>query len=175
LHVPWDQIVAVSAGLIREVEFGQRVTASVAIGRVPAPLNAPSMGFPGRSGDGGTFAYGPALPADRLVLTGEERNWRWGAEVFLNGGLRFTWQAHEFNYAALSERLAREPEVNFAAFLRDLLAAAPHAALNRGAFQLREGLVPPLRYPTRGAFQEESAWLLWRLLKAGRYAGPATA
>ena len=58
----------------------------------------------------------------------------------------------------------------------DLLSAVPHAALNRGAFALRENQPETAtRYPTRNAFAEETAWLLWRLQRAGRYAPAADA
>lgn len=174
LHVPWDQVLAVSAGLVREVEFGTRVTASVALGRPAAnTVNQPSMGGFGATLAGDSVA---PLPSDRLVLTGEERQWRWCAEVILAGGLRFIWQAHEFHYAHLGERVTRDPAANFALFLRDLLSAVPHAALNRGAFALRETQPETApRYPTRNAFAEETQWLLWRLRRAGRYSPAADA
>ncbi len=177
LHVPWEQVVAVSAGLVREVEFGKRVTASVSLGGSPAPINANNNDWaPISDRYGGSFEYGAPLPADRLILTGEERNWRWTAEVILAGGLRFIWQAHEFHYAHLGDRVSRDPAANFAAFLRDLLSAVPHAALNRGAFALRESQPETgPRYPTRNAFAEETQWLLWRLQRAGRYAPSADA
>lgn len=174
LHVPWDQVLAVSAGLVREIEFGTRVTASVALGR-PATNSAdhPSMGGFGSSLAGDFRA---SLPPERLVLTGEERNWRWCAEVILAGGLRFVWQAHEFQFASLGDRLCRDPADNFGTFLRDLLSAVPQALLNRGAFALREKQPETgPRYPTRNAFAEETQWLLWRLRRAGRYAPPADA
>lgn len=174
LHVPWEQVVAVSAGYVREVEFGKRVTASVSLGRPAVSTDSePSLG-----GFASTLAadYNVPLPADRLVLTGEERNWRWAAEVLLAGGLRFIWQAHEFNYAHLGDRATRDLSANFALFLRDLLSAIPHAALNRGAFALREEQPETApRYPTRNAFAEETAWLLWRLRRAGRYSPAADA
>lgn len=174
LHVPWEEVAAVSAGLVREVEFGRRVTASVALGRPSAnTVDHPSMG-----GFGATLAGDATapLPGNRLVLTGEERNWRWCAEVILAGGLRFVWQAHEFQFASLGDRLVRDPAVNFGTFLRDLLSAVPNALLNRGAFAVRESQPETgPRYPTRNAFGEETQWLLWRLRRAGRYAPPADA
>lgn len=174
LHVPWEQVVAVSAGLVREVEFGQRVTASVTLGRPAAGTDS----NPSFVGFASTLAadYRAPLPVDRLVLTGEERNWRWCAEVILAGGLRFVWQAHEFHYAHLGDRVTRDPAANFALFLRDLLSAVPLAALNRGAFALRENQPETApRYPTRNAFAEETQWLLWRLRRAGRYSPAADA
>lgn len=158
LHIPWEQVVAVSAGYVREVEFGKRVTASLTTGSSWVDDN-PDFARP-----------------SELRITGEERNWRWAAEVILAGGLRFIWQAHEFNYAHLGDRVTRDPTTNLGLFLRDLLSAVPHAALNRGAFALRENqLETGPRYPTRNAFAEETQWLLWRLGRAGRYAPAADA
>jgi len=118
----------------------------------------------------GSFGFSDPLPADRLVLTGEERNWQWVAEVILAGGLRFVWQAHEFNYQSLGARATRKSEVDLGIFLRDLFSAVPNAVLNRGAFAIRENLPETgPRYPTRNAFSEETAWLLWRLRRAGRF------
>jgi hypothetical protein len=158
LHVPWDQVVVVSAGMVQEVEFGKRVTASLTTGMT-------------------RFDNGDDVKlTNELTFKGEERNWRWAAEVILAGGLRFIWQAHEFNYTHLGDRVSRDPAANFALFLRDLLSAVPHAALNRGAFALRENQPATApRYPTRNAFAEETAWLLWRLRQVGRYAPPAIA
>jgi hypothetical protein len=177
LHVPWERVVAVSAGLVKEVEFGKRVSANVSLGGSPAPINATDTDWH-HTGDqyGGSFEYGPPLPVNRLVLTGEERNWRWCAEVILAGGLRFVWQAHKFQFASLGDRLSRDPAVNFGIFLRDLLSAVPNALLNRGAFAVRENQPETgPRYPTRNAFGEETQWMLWRLRRAGRYAPTADA
>lgn len=172
LRIPGEQIAAVCAGLVCEVEFGKRVTAVATVGcrRAPMDTSSPDVDFFSNSGNNFGILGGTHLPADRLVLTGEERNWRWTAEVILAGGLRFTFQAHEFAFGSLGDRLTRDAAANFALFLRDLLAVAPGALTNRGAFALRENSPNGPRYPTRYAFQEETAWLLWRLQQAGHYA-----
>jgi len=174
LLIPWAQVAAVCAGRVKQVEFGKRITASVTIGQAPSPLSRGSSGFPSHSDHGGmgSLEYSP-WSADRLVLTGEERNWRWTADLVLAGGLRFTFQAHEFHFQALGDRVTRSPDTNFALFLRDVLGWATTALTNRGAFALREGREDGPEYPTRNAFQEETLWLLWRLQQAGRYAPPA--
>ena len=172
LVIPWDSIAAVACGLVQETEFGKRVTASVSLGRTPVPLN-PTMNRIGDSPtwweSGDTFAYGDPLPTDRLVLTGEERNWRWNAEVILAGGLRFTWKSHLFE--PTRESILEGQEIpDFFGFIRDLLHYLPHAALNRGAFAIKTDQPDAApRYPTRNAFEEETCWILFHLRQSGIY------
>ena len=172
LVIPWDSIAAVCCGLVRETEFGKRVTASVSLGRTPAPLN-PTMtqigGIPIDWDSGDTFDYGEPLPTDRLVLTGEERNWRWNAEVILAGGLRFTWKSHRFHPTRGSVPEEQETP-DFFTFIKDLLSRVPNAALNRGAFAIRTDQADAgPRYPTRNAYEEETSWILYHLRQAGIY------
>lgn len=188
LHVPWDQIVAVSAGLVRREETGNREVGAI------KPLSEEGRALLGFGATAWELAEGridsviidallptsrdtePVAPPAPMTLSREERNWRWCAEVILAGGLRFVWQAHEFQFASLGDRLSRDPAVNFGTFLRDLLSAVPNALLNRGAFAVRENQPDTgPRYPTRNAFGEETQWLLWRLRRAGRYAPSADA
>lgn len=188
LSVPWTEIVAVSAGLVRREEFGNREVGGV------QPLSEEAHGFLDVAATTWDLAQGriesvlvdslfpdkretePLPKPTSLALSREKRQWRWVAEVILAGGLRFVWQAHEFHYAHLGDRVTRDPAANFALFLCDLLSAVPHAALNRGAFALRENQPETApRYPTRNAFAEETQWLLWRLRRAGRYAPAADA
>lgn len=188
LHVPWDQVLAVSAGLVRREEFGSREVGSVQplSGDTHALLDVAATTWDLAQGRIGSVLVDRLFPDSRetespskaapVALSREERNWRWCAEVILAGGLRFVWQAHEFQFASLGDRLSRDPADNFGTFLRDLLSAVPQALLNRGAFALREKQPETgPRYPTRNAFAEETQWLLWRLRRAGRYAPPADA
>lgn len=178
LRVPWDKVVLISAGQVQHTEFTADKNASPdpgSVGYFAAGMTDSLTGLLSRGGRGlGLRGDLQRLAASRPPSR-EEQNWRWTADVFLGGGLRFTFQGHEFNYTALGDRRQADSIANFAVFLREMTSLAPYTPLNRGAFALREAQSQPVRYPTRGAFQEESAWLLWRLLKAGRYAGPATA
>ena len=174
LIVPWDSIAAVVCGLVRETEFGKRVTASVSLGRTPVPLNATMTqigGTPVSWDSGDTFDYGEPLPTDRLVLTGEERNWRWNAEVILAGGLRFTWKSHRFQPTRGSFPEGDDAP-DFFAFIQDLVSHVPNAALNRGAFAIRTDQPDAgPRYPTRNAYEEETCWILFHLHRSGIYHG----
>ncbi len=147
LVVPWKSIAAVACGLVQETDFGRRVTANVG------------------------FNLKRNVPPERLVLTGEERNWRWNAEVLLAGGLRFTWKSHRFQPTPGSIP-ERQDVPDFFAFLQDLLQHVPHVALNRGAFAIRtdQPEAGP-RYPTRNAYEEEICWILFHLRQAGIYHG----
>ncbi len=151
LVVPWDSIAAVACGLVQETDFGRRVTANVG------------------------FNLKRNVPPERLVLTGEERNWCWNAEVILAGGLRFTWKSHRFQPTPGSIPERREVP-DFFAFIRDLVSHVPNAALNRGAFAIRmdQPDAGP-RYPTRNAYDEEISWILFHLRRSGMYHGGDTA
>jgi hypothetical protein len=67
-----------------------------------------------------------------------------------------------FNFAYLGERRTKSATANFTALVRDLIQFAPHAALNQGAFRLREDPGELFAYPSKSAFYEEIIWLLWR-------------
>jgi len=93
----------------------------------------------------------------------EERTDRLVMEIILSGAvMRYSVVAEHFNYAYLGERMRRSSEENFALLTQDLMARAPHAILNRGAYYLRDQATDPMSYPTRNAFNEEIIWLLWR-------------
>lgn len=139
LVVPWNSIAAVACGLVQETDVGRRITANVG------------------------FNWKKNVPPDRLVLTGEERNWRWNAEVLLAGGLRFTWKSDRFQPTPGSIP-ARQEVPNFFTFLQNLLHHAPNVALNRGAFAIRTDQPDAgPRYPTRNAYEEEICWILFHL------------
>lgn len=180
LHVPWDRVVAVSAGWVLREEAGIREVAALRppSDEVRALLDIGATAWDLAEGRIESVLLDALWPADGEpeslpalapgTVSRMERNWRWCADVLLEGGLRFVWQAHAFQFASLGERLSRDPAVNFGIFLRDLMAAAPHALLNRGAVAVRDhpsGAGP--RYPTLNAFGKETQWLLWRRRQAG--------
>ena len=93
--------------------------------------------------------------ADRLLL-----------EIILTRAvLRYTIAADKspllFNY--LGERRTRDVNRDFALLVQDLIKFAPQAAINRGAYYLREDAAQPFVYPSRNAFYEEITWLLWKI------------
>lgn len=180
LQVPWDQVVAVSAGLVLREETANRVVVPVLPHRdeIQAMLNVGATAWElAEEGIEDVLIDAllpdaqesePITPLAPMTRSRVERNWRWCAEVLLHGGLRFAWQAHQFQFASLGDRLSSDPAANFATFLRDLLSAVPNALLNRGAIAVRENQPQAgPRYPTRNAFAEETQWLLWRRRQAG--------
>ena len=57
---------------------------------------------------------------------------------------------------------------NFRLLVQDLARFAPQAAINRGAYYLREGAGEAFVYPSKNAIFEEIVWLLWRMgIRAG--------
>ncbi len=150
LVIPWDSIAAVACGLVQETDFGRRITANVGLNMMKN------------------------VPPERLILTGEEQNWRWNAEVILAGGLRCTWKSHRFQPTPGS--IPEDQEVpDFFAFIKDLVNHVPNAALNRGAFAIRTDQPDAgPRYPTRNAYEEETCWILFHLRQSGIYHGGDT-
>ena len=186
LHVPWDRVVAVSAGWVLREEAGIREAAALRppSDEVRALLKVGATAWELAEGRIESVLLDALWPTDEDcdpapspasgTVSRMERNWRWCADVVLEGGLRFVWQAHAFQFASLGERISRDPAVNFGIFLRGLMAAAPHALLNRGAVAVRDhpsGAGP--RYPTLNAFGKETQWLLWRRRQAGHGAPDA--
>lgn len=69
-----------------------------------------------------------------------------------------------FNY--LGGRKTGSLPRNFSLLVQDLCRFAPHAALNRGAWFIREDTGRLFDYPSKNAFHEEIIWLLWRMKAA---------
>ncbi len=188
LHVPWDQVVAVSAGLVLREETGTRevVPFKPLSNEARTLLDGAATIWDLMDADIESVLIEAVLPSDKdpepsnpmepILLPRVEQNWRWCAEITLAGGVRLVWQAHEFQFASLSDRLSNDPAVNFSTFLRDLLSAVPNALLNRGALAVRENQAETgPRYPTQKAFDQETQWLLWRLRGASPLTGAALA
>ena len=96
----------------------------------------------------------------------EQRADRHLLEIILSRAvLRYTIAADKspllFNY--LGERRTRDVNRDFALLVQDLLKYAPQAAINRGAYYLRENAPQPVPYPSRNSFYEEITWLLWKM------------
>ncbi len=101
------------------------------------------------------------------TVSREERNVHLLGELIVAGGaLRYSFTAAKFNFAVLGERNLENVSANFALFVRDLIQAAPHAGLNRGAASLCSEGVELFSYPTKNAFHEEIIWMLWQIKKS---------
>lgn len=103
---------------------------------------------------------------DTIVETStkEERNYHFCLELVLSRAVqRFSLTADKFSFSYLGERKTDDLTANFTLLVQDLVRQAPHAAINRGAYYLRENAQPLFSYPSKNAFFEEITWLLWRL------------
>lgn len=114
------------------------------------------------SRDGGDSAQ-PVIE----TVTREEQNYHLMLEIILSRRVaRYSVKVERFNFAYLGERRTKSVASNFASLVRDLIEFAPHAALNQGAFCLRDNEGELFTYPSKSAFLEEITWLLWRLSQA---------
>ncbi|MFO1460290.1 MAG: hypothetical protein U1G08_12860 [Verrucomicrobiota bacterium] len=150
ISVPWDRIDLICAGAVRMTRFR-----TVTYNRDRDPS---SWGEESRSPLGAS-----------ITLRQEKREWCWMSDLVVTGGtLRFSLVSGEFVPPEPEGTSSRDPEHRFRMFLRGLLAHAPRAVLNRGAFAVREDDPDSApRYPTRNAYQEEMIWLLRRMQGRG--------
>ena len=105
--------------------------------------------------------------ADPNYESREEHHQRWMAEVVIRGGgLRYNLEAdHALQplFLCLGERRTDDVGRNFQLLVQDICQHAPQAAVNRGAYYLREGNAEAFAYPRKNIFYDEMIWLLWRL------------
>jgi hypothetical protein len=164
----WRDIMLVAAGRVAVVEFK----------RVGTPAGLPIQ----ETVDNGLGVIDDLLfknsgfrpPGARMVYPGavnyetkEEHHQRWTAEIVIRGGgLRYNLEAEQplqplFGY--LGERRTNDVTENFKLLVQDICQSAPEAALNRGAYYLREGNPLGFVYSGKNVFYDEMTWLLWRL------------
>ncbi len=93
----------------------------------------------------------------------ESGEWALRAELLLaNGTTRLSIEAEQFSYAGLKGLLTQNLATNFCLLVRELVRNAPQAALNRGASLILGEPWELAYYDNRAAFQNETAWRLWR-------------
>lgn len=149
--VDWNHLMLVAAGEVTLTDF-KRVEKRFPVTRYTA--------------DG--FGY-TTMESEHRVR--EERNAHLIMEVVLSQSvMRYSINAATFNFAYLGDRKRRESAMNFHQMVRDICRLSPKAALNRGAYYIREGAVASISYPTKNAFYEEISWLIWRWQQAQRNA-----
>lgn len=140
----WNHLLIIAAGQVQLTEF-RRIE-----------KQKPSLRLHGRI----SFE---TLPEPQYT-TREEKTDRLILElVIARAALRYSAEADKFNYQYLGERQTKDSAANFALLVQDLTRHAPSAAINRGAYYLREQSPTPFSYPSKNAFYEEVTWLLWRL------------
>ncbi len=96
--------------------------------------------------------------------TKEETHERLLLEIILAGGtLRYSLNSGKapFLFAGLGGRRTNDVLQNFALLVQDLTHGAPQAAINRGAYYLRQNDLS-FCYPGKTAFYHEIVWLLWQ-------------
>ena len=162
----WSDIMLVAAGLVEMIDFKCVSTPAVmpssqgGLGIVDQLLFSNTT-FPNISRasvtQGESFHY----------ETREEHHPRWMAEIVIRGGgLRYNLEADQAAqplFACLGDRRTDDVGRNFQLLMQDLLSNAPLAAVNRGAYYLREGNTAAFIYPGKNAFYDEMTWLLWQL------------
>jgi hypothetical protein len=161
----WRDIMLVAAGNVGVIDFKRTSTPAVlpmdggSLGTIDQILfensGLPQMSIP-------RVAY-----VDPNYETREMHHQRWMAEVVIRGGgLRYNLEAEAagqplFHY--LAKRRTDDVTKNFQLVVQDICQYAPEAAVNRGAYYLREGNAAAFAYPSKNVFYDEMIWLLWRL------------
>jgi hypothetical protein len=165
----WRDIMMVAAGSVGVIDFKRTSTPSV------LPMDQGSLGTIDELLFKNTGLPQLNIPhtayADPHYETREVHHQRWTAEVVIRGGgLRYNLEADQalqplFLY--LKERRTDDMTQNFQLLVQDICQFAPGAAVNRGAYYLREGNAAAFAYPTKNAFYDEMVWLLWQLAGEG--------
>ena len=140
--IPWEMISLLALGSLIHVGFAQTITP------VRNPRINPLSGIWGKQ----TSEVSHKL----------EKEFQHQLEIVTDGNSRrFSINAAEFPFRTLIDR----PEfsiVNKVVWLtNELIRRAPHALLNRGARDVRDGITLVRGYPTPQIFSDEIVWLLW--------------
>jgi hypothetical protein len=148
----WENIALIAAGRVNLIEFKDIRKETKVQGR----------------------SYGRFGSAEKTVVSHdlkEERHDRWLLEFFITGAaLRYNMNAdvaRPMLFQGLGERLTKDLAVNFKLLVQDMMNGAPNAAVNRGAYYLRDNGTEPFYYPAKKAFYDEIIWLLWKMKPAG--------
>lgn len=75
--------------------------------------------------------------------------------------LRYEIQAHRFPFQFVLDQPTASLTEKFVWLTREVTRHAPQAQLNRGAADIRDGVVLVRGYPSRQAMLDEMTWLLW--------------
>ena len=148
----WESVMLIAAGQVSLTEFKD----------VRTETKVPSRSY-------GRFGAGEKTVVDHNLK--EERHDRWLLEFLLAGAaLRYNVNADDARptlFLGLGDRRTNDVAANFKLLVQAMLKGAPQAAINRGAYYLRENSAEPFRYPMKKVFYEEMVWLLWKMRPAG--------
>lgn len=150
-EVPWGDVAFLAAGYVKLGDARKHRTA-----KEEAQLRAVT-----------------AQPTDEhhVLKTGDQDRYHMVLEIFLrDGSAHYSVVADEFLFDEEAGCENWDLSMRFVTLVRELAARAPHAGLNRGA--LKATGEPPELFPyvSRGAFNEEIVWMLWKIarLSAGK-------
>jgi len=144
--VEWTDVMLVAVGNVRVIEFTRR----------PVGLTY--------------FSYEDQSMAEEVVdvVSKEEQRLQLSLDIITaRAERRFSAIGDRMNFVHLGARRADRMPRNFRLLVQDIIAHAPQATLNTGAYQLHEGVEKFFEYPTKGAFAEEMSWLLYRMKQVG--------
>jgi hypothetical protein len=167
-EVQWQDVLLVAAGTVRMTEFKQ-VHAPVGSGVQHGLEFMRAVADPpiGRRSFISDIARDSLANMPRLdVSTREEQHDRFTLEIILAGAVtRYTVKEDRMSqlfFQYLAERRDAEMSRNFRLLVHDLVQHSPDAAINRGAYYLKEDDATQFEYPSKVAFYNEIVWLLWR-------------
>lgn len=142
-EILWSDIIFIAAGYVRLREMRKQRTV----------LDEPSL-----------VGAGVAVDLANSGESREEQHYHLLLDIFLASGTsRYSVTADDFAFDHLGARLSDDLAVNFVFLIQDLVAQAPQAGLNRGAFQASQRPPELFPYPSKAAFNEEITWMLWRI------------
>jgi len=143
-EVPWGEVMFIAAGYVRTDEVRKHRSA-----KEEAQLRS--------------AAHTPIDEAG-LLKPGDEERYHMLLEIFRRDNkTRYSIAADEFLFDCLGVKLTDDLSLNFVALVQRVIAHAPHAGLNRGAFKANQEPPELFPYPSRGRFNEELTWMLWRI------------
>jgi len=144
-EILWSDIILIASGYVRVREVRKQRTV----------LDEPSL-----------VGAGVAVDLAASAESHEEQHYHLLLDIFLNAGnSRYSITADGFAFDHLGARLSDDLAVNFVFLIQDLVAQAPQAGLNRGAFKASQRPPELFPYPSKAAFHEEITWMLWRIGK----------
>jgi hypothetical protein len=152
--VPWAHVALIAAGIVPRVNIVSFTTEEVEI----------SLDLDGWTRRDVVTRLNHKLDTNaQLVL-----------DVVLTAGrMRFQVESREFLWKYAVDRPDLDAHQRLAELVRLLMARGPHALLNRGAAQLKNGAPLPQLYSSKAVFADESAWMLWCASRPPAAAAPA--
>lgn len=142
--IGWPHVVLIAAGVIGDVSRQQELMWVTTVRNMPMPV----------------------------TTLRETTNFGLSLEIFTDlDPMRLRVEPDRCNYSYLGERLQSRAEDNFILLVRDVVRYAGNTLVNRGATSICDGSDHVRVYLTQRAFDEETAWWVWRSLNADSHDG----